>query len=98
MTFFLATLYFQSVTELPESMAAPLTLLVMLPVIMTATGVLSILASATILVPSSWPSGVCGARSLASSSSSSGADTRHTDIMITTSSTFHGYHPHTQQR
>ena len=56
------------------------------------------LASATILVPSSWPSGVCGARSLASSSSSSGADTRHTDIMITTSSTFHGYHPHTQQR
>ena len=55
------------------------------------------LASATILVPSSWPSGVCGARNLASSSSS-GADTRHTDIMITTSSTFHGYHPHTQQR
>ena len=54
------------------------------------------LASATILVPSSWPSGVCGARNLASSSS--GADTRHTDIMITTSSTFHGYHPHTQQR
>ena len=42
--------YFQSVTELPESMAAPLTLLVMLPVIMTATGVLSILASATILL------------------------------------------------
>ena len=31
-------------------MAAPLTLLVMLPVIMTATGVLSILASATILL------------------------------------------------
>ena len=43
-------LYFQSVTELPESMAAPLTLLVMLLVIMTATGVLSILASATILL------------------------------------------------
>ena len=48
--FSLAILYFQSVTELPESMAAPLTLLVMLPVIMTATGVLSILASATILL------------------------------------------------
>ena len=50
MDFSLAILYFQSVTELPESMAAPLTLLVMLPVIMTATGVLSILASATILL------------------------------------------------
>ena len=41
---------FQSVTELPESMAAPLTLLVMLPVIMTATGVLSLLASCTIIL------------------------------------------------
>ena len=46
----LAILHFQSVTELPESMAAPLTLLVMLPVIMTATGVLSLLASCTIIL------------------------------------------------
>ena len=50
MDFPLAILHFQSVTELPESMAAPLTLLVMLPVIMTATGVLSLLASCTIIL------------------------------------------------
>ena len=43
------SLIFQSISELPESMAGPLNMLIILPIIMTACGIFSIVASVIIV-------------------------------------------------
>ena len=54
------------------------------------------LRSVTIVIPSTWPSSVCGVTpSVYDSSTDQRLDTGH--IVVTTSDTFHGYYPHTEQ-
>ena len=51
-------------------------------------------SSVTIVLPSSWPSQVCGVSTV---SSDVPVSSRSGDVVVTNSDVYHGYYPHTQQ-
>lgn len=64
------------------------------PALSEAVGQSVHFSSVTVIIPSSWPSQVCGVSTVTSDIPASG---RSGDILVTNSDVYHGYYPHTQQ-
>ena len=64
------------------------------PALREAVGQSVHFSSVTVVIPSSWPSQVCGVSAVSTDVPASG---RSGDILVTNSDVYHGYYPHTQQ-